>query len=76
MADQIEIDVDSIITRLLEVRSQKPGKLVKLTEQEILGMIRVVKEIFMNQPMLVEVKAPVRVCGDIHGQYYDLLRMF
>lgn len=43
MADQIEIDIDSIINRLLEVRSQKPGKFIKLQEHEILGIIRTVK---------------------------------
>jgi hypothetical protein len=58
------------------VRTAKPGKLVKLREADILGLIRTVKAIFLEQPMLVEVSAPVKVCGDIHGQYYDMLRLF
>lgn len=76
MSEEIEIDLDSIINRLLEVRHQKPGKVVKLQEQEILGIIRLAKQVFLSQPMLVEVNAPVRICGDIHGQYSDMLRMF
>lgn len=72
----MEIDIDEIIKNLLDVRTSKPGKLVTLKEHEILGLIRVVKSIFLEQPMLLEVSAPVKICGDIHGQYYDMLRLF
>lgn len=32
MSDKIEIDIDSIIHRLTEVKNQKPGKLVMLAD--------------------------------------------
>ena len=35
-----------------------------------------VREILMGQPMLLEVSAPINICGDTHGQYLDLLRLF
>ncbi len=76
MKGEVEVDVDAIIKTLLDVRSCKPGKMVTLKEAEIMGLIRTIKGIFMDQPMLVEVSAPVKVCGDVHGQYYDMLRLF
>jgi serine/threonine-protein phosphatase PP1 catalytic subunit len=71
----MDIDVDSIISRLLEVRG-RPGKQVNLSEMEIRGLCMKAREIFISQPILLELEAPIKICGDIHGQYYDLLRLF
>jgi serine/threonine-protein phosphatase PP1 catalytic subunit len=69
-------DIDNIIERLLSVRGNKPGKTVDLKEEEIKFLIDKAMSIVKEQKMLVELEAPLRVCGDIHGQYYDLLRVF
>ncbi|KAE8704774.1 Serine/threonine-protein phosphatase PP1-gamma catalytic subunit [Hibiscus syriacus] len=67
--------LDGIINRLLEVRG-KPGKLVQLSESGIRQLCLVSKDIFSRQPILLELEAPIKICGDIHGQYSDLLRLF
>ena len=33
-------------------------------------------EIVKNQPMVLEVRAPIKIFGDIHGQFPDLMRLF
>ena len=72
----MKIDVDNILERLLAVRGNKPGKTVDLKEEEIKYLIDKSLPLFKEAKMLIELEAPLRVCGDIHGQYYDLLRIF
>ena len=68
--------VDVIIDKLLSVRGARPGKQVSLTEGEIRMLCVRTRDIFISQPMLLELEAPIKICGDVHGQYYDLLRLF
>ena len=70
------MNVDSIMEKLLSVRGNKPGKQVDLKEEEIKFLIEKSLQIIKDQKMLVDLEAPLHVCGDIHGQYYDLLRIF
>ncbi len=70
------MDVDSIMNQLLSVKGNKPGKQVDLKEEEIKFLIDKSLQILKEQKMLVDLEAPIHVCGDIHGQYYDLLRIF
>ena len=70
------MNVDTIIEKLLSVRGNKPGKQVDLKEEEIKFLIDKSLPLIKDQKMLVELEAPLHVCGDIHGQYYDLLRIF
>uniref|UniRef100_A0AAQ4R1L6 Serine/threonine-protein phosphatase n=1 Tax=Gasterosteus aculeatus aculeatus TaxID=481459 RepID=A0AAQ4R1L6_GASAC len=58
------------------VKGSRPGKNVQLTEGEIRGLCLKSREIFLSQPILLELEAPLKICGDVHGQYYDLLRLF
>jgi serine/threonine-protein phosphatase PP1 catalytic subunit len=73
MADPNVLD---IIDKLLENMNNRPDRPVNLTENEIKWLANESGKIFEKQPMLLELEAPLKICGDIHGQYPDLLKLF
>ena len=68
-------NIDMIILKLLSVRNKK-NKEVKLEYNEITWLCEEVTKIFLNQPVCLYLETPLNVCGDIHGQYSDLIRLF
>ena len=47
------------------VRGSRPGKNVQLTEAEIRGLCLKSREIFLSQPILLELEAPLKICGEL-----------
>lgn len=45
------------------VRGNRPGKQVQLQEYEIKFLCTKAREIFINQPILLELEAPIKICG-------------
>ncbi|CAD6199562.1 unnamed protein product [Caenorhabditis auriculariae] len=70
-----KLDIDELIVKVLSVG--KPAKSLTQTvkENDLINMCVLAKSVFLSQPSLVEVEPPIKVCGDTHGQYSDVLRL-
>lgn len=65
------LDFDRIDAQIERLRS---GKI--LTENEVKDLCFEAKNIFSNEKNVLKISAPVTLCGDIHGQFYDLIELF
>lgn len=76
-------NADFVDTLQLYRRLQEVGKgaitdeLMSLQEffDEILQLIHRCREAFLEGSNLLEIEGTIRICGDIHGQFYDLMRL-
>ena len=76
---EIEESMDRIsylIEKLIESRKGEICSNVKLSEREVFTVIDKSFPIIQNEPSMLELEPPLYICGDIHGQFYDLLRVF
>ena len=60
--------VDALIEKLLRCEAADEGEARFLCERAV--------EVLSEESNLQPVQAPVTVCGDIHGQFFDLLELF
>ncbi|KAJ3246878.1 Serine/threonine-protein phosphatase 5 [Chytriomyces hyalinus] len=69
------IDLDFCKSLLGHMEAQK-----RLHRKYVYQIMLAVKTIFENSPTIIDIPVPegkkITVCGDIHGQYYDLLNIF
>ncbi|OAX39675.1 Metallo-dependent phosphatase [Rhizopogon vinicolor AM-OR11-026] len=48
----------------------------RVTEDQAMWILEKATAILRAEPNVLQVDAPITVCGDIHGQYYDLMKLF
>ncbi|KII86458.1 hypothetical protein PLICRDRAFT_114578 [Plicaturopsis crispa FD-325 SS-3] len=72
-----QLDIDDMIQRLLDVGyTGKVSKSLCLKNAEISAICLAARDVFLSQPTLIELSPPVKIVGDVHGQYSDLIRLF
>jgi len=68
------MNVNSILKKLMSLKDKHIKE--PLTINEISLICKKALSILKEENSLLKLEAPMIVCGDIHGQYYDLLRIF
>ncbi|KAM3717314.1 putative serine/threonine-protein phosphatase C06A1.3 [Dirofilaria immitis] len=78
MAADVTAETLDKMTSVLEEMGTKKGIQMnqKITLEEILALMFTATRIIMEDGALVEVEAPIKVVGDIHGQYEDMHKLF
>ena len=71
-----EFALDMILYQLHDAKNQRVGTFINLPDKSIRWIIKEAQEIFKKEPTLLEIEGPIRVTGDFHGQFYDMLRLF
>ncbi|PKA45778.1 Serine/threonine-protein phosphatase BSL2 like [Apostasia shenzhenica] len=67
-----------VIAHLLKPRGWKPPvrRQFLLDCNEIADLCDSAERIFSSEPSVLQIKAPVKIFGDLHGQFGDLMRLF
>ncbi|XP_035712894.1 serine/threonine-protein phosphatase PP1 isozyme 7 [Folsomia candida] len=67
--------VKSLVTKLMSDDASRK-KVVAIHPAQVLNLCTLAKKSFLRQPSLLEIDGPLRICGDIHGQFHDLRTLF
>ncbi|KAK8803444.1 hypothetical protein WA158_001138 [Blastocystis sp. Blastoise] len=60
----------------LDRQISKLKKCELITEMEVKVLCDKAREILIEESNVEDVSAPITICGDIHGQFYDLVELF
>ncbi|ERM93688.1 hypothetical protein AMTR_s00004p00179740, partial [Amborella trichopoda] len=67
-----------VISLLLRPRNWKPptNRSFFLDSYEVGELCYAAEQIFLQEPTVLQLRAPIKIFGDLHGQFGDLMRLF
>lgn len=66
--------LDNLVHQLLYMRSRDSH--ISVDDEVVSQICQKVTSIFLSESSVISLSAPINICGDIHGQFHNLLRVF
>lgn len=78
--ERTNLVLDSMLFKLLSFNhiASKPNSTnyyPHFSNKKVIGILKAAQNMFMEEDTLLNLKSPIKIVGDLHGQFFDLLRL-
>lgn len=68
--------LDKFIESFETFQKNNPGCRTPINVLDCRALCIIMKKVLLSQDIILDLQAPIKVCGDLHGQVHDMMRIF
>lgn len=72
--------MDTRVDKILEILQQSTNNgqfyTSNISNDDLIWLCTAATKVFREEPTVLKLQPPITICGDVHGQFHDLLRIF